>query len=247
MRHLDWDGCVNVRDLGGLPTEHGSATRAGLVVRADDIAALSAGGWQTLADYGVRTAIDLRFPQERTPHPEHAIELPVHEIPLFGRLDRGTTARLDAMVLAATDEGEAIRLLYVDALEAHAERIAEAVTAVAAALDRGAVVIHCAIGKDRTGIVSALLLRVADVPVDAVADDYAISHDRVRPLVTRWIEEADAGDERTLRSRVCSAPRTGMHGMLRELDERHGGAERYLLDAGVAADAVTSLRARLSA
>jgi protein tyrosine/serine phosphatase len=245
VRFLPWDGCVNVRDLGGLPTEHGTTTRTGRVVRADDIGALSASGWRALADYGVRTAIDLRFPQERTPHPPHAVPIDVAEIPLFGRIDRATAQRIDALVLDAADAAEAIRLMYVEALEVHATRIAEAVDTVARSLDHGAVLVHCAIGKDRTGIVSAFLLRLAGVSVDDVADDYALSHDRIAGLVAPWIDEAETDEQRRFRERMCSAPRAGMHGMLQALEGRFGGAERYLRDAGVTGERITGLRVAL--
>ncbi len=60
-RELVWDGCVNVRDLGGLPTEDGRVTRFGAVVRADNVRRLSDAGWEALAGYGIRRIIDLRW------------------------------------------------------------------------------------------------------------------------------------------------------------------------------------------
>jgi protein tyrosine/serine phosphatase len=245
MRHLTWDGCVNVRDLGGLETEEGAVTRRGWVVRADNIAELTPEGWHALDAHGVRTAIDLRFDTERTPHPSHARPIGVVHIPLFGRLDRRATERVDRMVLEAPDAGSAIRRMYEDALVTHRERIGQALHAVATALDGGAVVVHCAIGKDRTGIVSALLLRLAGVSIADVADDYALSHDRVRPLVDPWIAEAATAEERALRTRFCSAPRDGMHGMLEALEERHGGAVRFLRSAGLDEARLAGLRERL--
>lgn len=247
MRALGWDGCVNVRDLGGLPTADGRQTRIGLIVRADDIGALSPVGWQALRDYGVRTAVDLRFPQERSPRPDYATGIGIREIPLFGRIDRAASARIDALVLAAQDAAEALQVLYVDALETHATRIAEATGAVAAGLDDGAVLVHCAIGKDRTGIVSALVLRLAGVSVDDVADDYALSHDNVAPLVSEWIAEAADPDQELFRSRMCAAPRAGMRGMLEVLEERYGGAEAYLVEAGTDRSAIEGIRRRLRA
>src|SRR5205823_4190485 len=63
-RVLAWDGCINVRDLGGLPLEGGGETRFGVAVRADSIRTLTDGGWRELADYGVRLAVDLRSDEE---------------------------------------------------------------------------------------------------------------------------------------------------------------------------------------
>src|SRR5262249_47969420 len=65
-RHLDWAGCVNVRDLGGLPTSDGRTTRWRAVVRADNLDRLTPQGWAALDAYGVRTVVDLREDEERS-------------------------------------------------------------------------------------------------------------------------------------------------------------------------------------
>lgn len=247
IRHLAWEGCVNIRDLGGLPIEGGSGrTRSGVVVRADDISALSEGGWRQLDAYGVRTAVDLRFPEERSPHPPYASELTIVGIPLFGRIDRGATTRIDAMIEAATDGASALALLYVDALERHRARIVAAVGAVASGSETGAVVVHCAVGKDRTGIVAALLLRLAGVSVEHVAEDYALSHERVGPLVDSWVASAEDPRQHEIRRRLCAAPLEGMLRTLEALEEAYGGAERYLGEAGMSRRQVDALRERLS-
>ena len=67
QRHLDWEGCFNVRDLGGLRTADGRETRWGSVVRADNLGGLTAGGWAALTEHGVRTVIDLRNDDELGP------------------------------------------------------------------------------------------------------------------------------------------------------------------------------------
>jgi protein tyrosine/serine phosphatase len=68
-RRLAWDGCLNARDLGGYPTGDGGRTRWGAVVRSDSVAALTEAGRQALLDYGVRSMVDLRLPQEVAAHP----------------------------------------------------------------------------------------------------------------------------------------------------------------------------------
>jgi hypothetical protein len=74
-RDLIWDGCLNVRDLGGLPTRDGGETRFGAIVRADSVRQLSDEGWQALVDHGIRTVIDLRGDHELAEDPP--AELPV--------------------------------------------------------------------------------------------------------------------------------------------------------------------------
>jgi protein-tyrosine phosphatase len=66
-RHLDWDGCFNIRDLGGLRTSDGHTTRWGAIVRADNLNRLTAAGWSKLYAYGIRTIIELRNESEIQP------------------------------------------------------------------------------------------------------------------------------------------------------------------------------------
>jgi hypothetical protein len=98
----------------------------------------------------------------------------VVHVPVFpGRADPARV-RVERLAAAAPDAAGARRAVYLTLLELRAERFAEAVEAVAAA-PPGDVVVHCAVGKDRTGLVAALLLRLAGVPAAAVAADYAES------------------------------------------------------------------------
>ena len=75
MTVLAWEGCLNVRDLGGHATEDGAVTRPGVVVRADALGRLSDAGWQALVDYGIARIVDLRLHDEREADPPR--ELPV--------------------------------------------------------------------------------------------------------------------------------------------------------------------------
>jgi protein tyrosine/serine phosphatase len=88
-RHLDWEGCFNVRDLGGLTAAAGAVTRWGALVRADALDGLSAAGWAALVAHGVRTVVDLRNDDERGPDaaPRPATVTSVH-LPLDGTEDR---------------------------------------------------------------------------------------------------------------------------------------------------------------
>jgi protein tyrosine/serine phosphatase len=235
-----------VRDLGGLPTGDGGTTRFGAVVRADNVGRLSAAGWDELVAYGIRRVVDLRFEEERERDPERKAPVELVRISLFGAHDPAEAARIDDLTRTAPDTAAATTRMYLHALEKSGTAIASAVRAVACAPD-GGVVVHCFIGKDRTGIVSALLLGAVGVTDDVVAQDYALSDDRVRPLVDRWIASAEEEHERAYRRRVCSAPEQGMQGMLAGLRERWGSAEAYLHSIGVSPLELDRLRARLVA
>ena len=232
-RDLAWDGCVNIRDLGGLPTGSGAETLYGAVVRADNVHRLSRAGWEQLVGYGIRTVVDLRFDEERARDPHGEPPVPVVHVSLFGAHDPAEAERLDALTRAATDAATATTAHYLDALERCRGPIASAVRAVIGA-PPGGVVVHCFVGKDRTGIVSALLLGAVGVPPDVVARDYALSQARVAPIVDTWIASAEDEHERAYRTRISSAPEAGMLGMLAGIRERYGGAVGYLDAIGLA-------------
>jgi protein-tyrosine phosphatase len=240
-RHLDWPDCYNARDLGGLPTADGRATRWGAVVRCDLLSRLNAAGQRAVIDYGVRTIVDLREPDQARDEPHVFMATrgvpnePVYAIrPLESR-----HPHVSAQITAARTRSEA----YCIILDHYAELITDAVRTVATAAS-GGVLIHCHAGKDRTGIVSALLLTVAGVSDELIAADYAESQARLWPLWERMV--VDAGGEQNLDSwqKPTASPEM-MSATLEHLRGRHGGVVRYLSDAGITNDELARLRARL--
>ncbi len=93
--------------------------------------------------------------------------------------------------------------------------------------------VHCMGGKDRTGLVAALLLRLAGVPVADIAADYGLSAENIKPLWQEWVEDAGDENERELRRRLSASPADAMAQVLETLEREHGSVEAYLLDAGV--------------
>ena len=245
-RDLAWDGCLNVRDLGGLPTAGGGTTRFGQVVRADNVRRLTEAGWRSARAYGVQRIVDLRSDSERAADSVGADGFDVVTVPLLGPEDPDEARHHDDLTRRAPDDASATAAFYLDALETRSEHVAAAVRAVARAPD-GAVVVHCFVGKDRTGIIAALLLRLAGVPDDAVIQDYASSGLRIAPLVDRWIEAVDDEHERAFRRRVSAAPAEGLRRVLAGVRDRWGGEEAYLLRAGVDLRDLERTRARLVA
>jgi protein tyrosine/serine phosphatase len=242
MRDLVWDGCLNVRDLGGLPTQDGSATRFGSVVRADNIHKLSEDGWRALTDYGVTRIVDLRVADELAEDPPRELEVDVVHVSVFD-VDGAFWAALDAR-LARFDAVVHKREGYLATLDRCRSRFGDAFAAVANA-PAGIVLVHCVGGKDRTGLVSALLLRNAGVGVDEIAADYALAEERLTEL--REAELAAVTDEadRERLLRLSGAPAAAMRGVLEELDRRYGGVGGYLHEAGVDDDTLARARARL--
>lgn len=243
-RTLSWDGCVNVRDLGGQPTEDGRTTRYSAVVRADSVRHLSDAGWAALLDYGVSRIVDLRLQSELAVDPPRDLAVEVVHVPVMPELDDEEWAEIDAVGDAEPDVTSATRAVYLEFLERFRGRFGEAVAAVAGA-PPGTVVVHCLGGKDRTGLVVALLLRLAGVRRDAIGDDYALSGANLRELTDAWIAEADDERERERRRRIGEAPAAAMVGVLEELERRYGGVRDYLREAGVESNALDAAAARL--
>jgi protein-tyrosine phosphatase len=241
-RELVWDGCINVRDLGGLPTEDGRVTRFGAVVRADNVRGLSDEGWQALTDYGIRTIVDLRWQFELDEDPPRELDLDVVHIPLLEGRDR--VAPIDELAAPITDSIEWRRIVYLEFIERFKHRFSEAVTAVANA-EEGGVLVHCAGGVDRTGMLAALMLRVARVSIDDIADDYGISERNWAPRLPEWIEQAPDEAERTRREMLGTMSPRSMAAVIGEVEARYGAVRDYLEQSGVSRTALDRIRERL--
>ena len=172
-RDLDWAACGNVRDLGGLPAADGGRIRRGALVRADSLARLDADGWAALEAHGVRTVIDLRNDDEvgddDAPRPASITTV---RFPLDGMED---TAFWDQW-MHRPEFGTPH--YYGPWLERFPDRAGRVLEAIARA-EPGGVAYHCVGGRDRTGLVTMLLLAFAGVPAELAAADYALSLEHV--------------------------------------------------------------------
>ncbi len=230
-RVLHWDACYNVRDVGGYDTVDGRRTRWGALLRADNLCRLTRDGQAALIAHGVRTIIDLRSPSEQIArHPfadpsRHDGLLIYLALPLQDDEDKAANAELYAEA--------SVQKAYAVYLDRFAPRVGVVVQAVADAPD-GGVLVHCHAGKDRTGVVVALLLALAGVPHDTIAADYALSDALLRPL---YAQDAP-------RQRLASRPGV-MLATLAHLDTTYGGVRPYLEKQGVSARDMERIRERL--
>jgi protein-tyrosine phosphatase len=244
-RDLDWDGCLNVRELGGHPTRDGGMTRRGSIVRADSMRRLTDAGWESAVAYGIRTVVDLRTDRERDADAPADLPIEVVHVELFGE-DPAFSDEVDPTIGASDDPAARIAGTYLDLLERFRANVVAALRAIADG-DEGGVAIHCAGGKDRTGIVTALLLSLAGVERAEIGADYAWSRTRLRPRHEQWLALAENDEEREAVRRLISTPAEAIVRVLDELDERFGGVEEYLRGGGLRDTEIARLRARLAA
>lgn len=232
-RNLDWDGCFNVRDLGGLATADGRRTRWGAIVRGDSLGALSARGWEQLQAHGVRTVIDLRnedeWGEDAAPRPATIETL---RIPLDETDDREFWDDWENGPQFATP------LYYGPHLHRFPAKSAEVVAAIARA-DPGGVAFHCAGGRDRSGQIAILVLALAGVVEEEIVADYLLSHERLPALYeARGEEDQTPLLQAFLRERGTSAATE-----IRRLLE--SDLEAVLSQGGLRSGDVAALRARL--
>lgn len=180
-RQLNWDGCKNVRDLGGLDACDGRKTRWGALVRSDDPFKLTSKGWEALLAHGIRTIITLRT-EGKTEYEIDMQMLPSGvEVVSVAIEDLGDREFLQKW--AVTDLW-CTPLYYQDALRRWPERHAEVVASFAQA-QTGGVLIHCSRGIDRTGIITLLLLTLVGVAAEDIVADYELSSDPERDEILR--------------------------------------------------------------
>ena len=242
-RHLAWDACHNVRDVGGYPTAGGGVTRWRALLRADDLCRLTPAGQAELAAYGVQTIVDLRSPAELAlaPHP-YAQTAGAQHVPAYYALSIFDEDDAAAMAtLEAIDDSGAY---YCAVLDIFRVRVGTVIQTVAAAPE-GGVLIHCFAGKDRTGIVTALLLALAGVPRATIAADYVLSDSYLQPLYAELLAAVEEPSERERRAREYRSLPESILAVLDHLNAQYGGVAAYLRGADVSDEQMERIRRRL--
>jgi protein-tyrosine phosphatase len=233
-RRLVWDGCFNVRDLGGLPLRGGGVTASGVVFRADDLARLTAEGRRQFDALEVAGVLDLRsrWEVERWPSPLSGRSF-YENTPLWNE-----TMDAVATGLAVTEVYKMMTVWLRPELKRIFERMAMGTR-------RGTVVVHCFSGKDRTGLTSALLLDCCGVERAAIAEDYGLSGVWLRDMFDGWIAAADPAERVGLAQQLATDPETILS-MLEFLDAEFGGVAEFLTNCGLPSNDLAQLCARLA-
>lgn len=226
-RHIGCDGAFNIRDLGGYDTADGRSVRWQMLYRADGLHRIPAEATSSLDRLGWRTVLDLRTAGEVDagafgPEGPEVIHLPIL------RATWGVPEDTDIEPVSF------LSTHYLQMLDEGAVAIAAAF-AILASPARLPAVFHCSAGKDRTGVLAALVLSALGVPDEVVAADYHLSAAAVEQLVA-WLvaTRPDLSEEMARQPKAfLSCPPEAMRGFLDALRLRHGSVEGYLAGIGV--------------
>ncbi|MFQ5477025.1 MAG: tyrosine-protein phosphatase [Candidatus Binatia bacterium] len=235
---LALDGSFNFRDLGGFVTRDARRVRRGLVYRSDALHRLEPGDIKILDGLGIKKVFDLRS----------SVELERDGLGEFARLGgRHVHVPLISVSLSPFDPEVNWRQLnlqdrYLEMLESGGDAIRRILLEIAAP-DFAPLVFHCTGGKDRTGVVAAVLLRALGVSEDDVLADYSLSERYLKPVIHRYRAVLKAGglDDDAI-DYLTRSPPERMARTLAELDRRWGSVESYLESLGLDKDSLRELK-----
>ncbi|HTZ92311.1 MAG TPA: tyrosine-protein phosphatase [Streptosporangiaceae bacterium] len=233
-RRLELAGVLNLRDLGNYPVADGRSVRWRTLLRSDALHQLDADGLAVLAGLGLRTVLDLRTPFEADGAPSMLDGLAVRRehLPIMPNDLQALPLELDA--------------IYRYMVEERAAAVAGAIK-VLCATDALPALVHCSAGKDRTGIVIALVLAVLGVPDEVIAADYALSARYLDPDSTPAIGQlqASTGLGDSLTRPLLTSPPALILEVLASVRAASGSVGGYLLGHGVSQAELDQLRSAL--
>ena len=236
MAAVELDGAYNVRDLGGLHTTDGGKTRQGILYRGDSLDQISPNDVEILTTrLGIRAVIDLRTEPEAKPLDWKFVSVEYCRYPLIeeGRIGREPFP---------SDNPEKLAKVYYGNVHDGMKAVAQIFSSLDhyVSLDIPSI-FHCAAGRDRTGVISALLLDVLDVRDTDISIDYVQSNRHAHHVTQRLAENPLYSNDSSPQNVILLKPET----ILLFLDivrERHGSSESFLLACGVQPQALERLR-----
>lgn len=240
--HVPVEGCVNFRDAGGWERLDGRRMRTGLLFRADDPIRLTSAGRETVDSIGLVAAVDVRQEPQFLRSPGFLSPERTFHRPLVDRVvDLDNPPKLT--------EPSDLTDVYDGMIDRSREQIAEVVDLLAEHLEDGPVLVHCAYGKDRTGIIVALIQAAIGLPQEAIVADYFRS-DAAAKRRYDWVLADPLPDDPPIwksPSFLFTAPAEAMAEMLRRVVAEHGSLDAWVASFPLAPGTVDRLRAALLA
>lgn len=234
-RIISLEGACNVRDLGGYQTKEGREIQWGRFYRGDGQHKLTDRDQALLLGRGIHTVIDLR----------HAKEVSVAK-DAFADSDNVAYHNVDLINPATTNQPQVNSLgqLYLSMLDNSQDAFLRIFEILANPSDE-AILFHCTAGKDRTGMVAALLLDLAGVPHTTIIEDYAMTAECLLPIMDGLRAGRPEGMPADLYERFLGCDPSNMEMMLQHLHAAYGGPERYLAAIGLPEEKVQALKQKL--
>ncbi len=237
-RQMVLEGAFNIRELGGLSTRFGRQTRTCQFLRADSLHALSPASQSRLLEYGLKTVIDLRTSQEihQEPNPFASHKnIRYVNISLFETILQNPNP----------DTMSSLESLYIAALDHCQTAIREVLETLATS--QSVTLFHCTAGKDRTGIIAALLLATAGVSQVAIVHDYSLTEQLAKPMLERLLQKAvQNGMDKDFYAKLLTSKAATIEATLWYLEARYGSLEGYLKDGlGLEQQILDALRLKI--
>lgn len=245
---LHWitlDGTANTRELGGIPTSAG-VVADGVVIRSDNLQNLTAGDIEQLTgEHRVKLVLDLRTPGEvaaEGPTPLMATGVTHHALSLVP--DPDAAMKGEGRILPDRTGVDPVDT-YLGYLRDMSANVVTAFRLIAH--NDGATVVHCAVGKDRTGVISAMLLDVAGANREAVIEDFVATGDVIEALIARISGRPTYAADLSKTTLDSHRPQDRtMRLFLEALDREWRGAAGWLTAHGLSSADLSLLRTRLS-
>lgn len=227
------EGCFNFRDIGGYETLDGHRTAWNRVFRSASMDNLSEAGRLVLRGMGLKAVFDFRNNAERKIRPMAFVE--DYDIRYWTRDHQGQLGNLAAAAKRAIDGKVDTRVTMMNAYRRMPYDLAPAISALFQAIADGdlPLAFNCAAGKDRTGVVAALLLELLAVPRETIVADYLVSGQFVEPICDAILRRPENEELRDLPraswAPLVEADRAYLDAMFAVLEKRHGSASRFLM------------------
>ena len=246
-RHLNINGSYNIRDLGGYKTLDGKVTRWKSFLRSDDLHLLPPSSQSTLLEYGLTTIVDLRRPDELKEKPnvfKNSPQVKYQNYDLAGDTENPTyPSEISNTSTSFTRVNFSLYYHWID----HRQGEICSILSTLASPDVRTGLFHCAAGKDRTGMIAAILLGIARVPIETIIEDYG--------LTARFLFEADrskrieSGEDVSNYTwqdyRRLDCPPNEMLKVLQYIQTKYGGFEKYSRTIGLNDKQIKDLRNHL--
>ncbi len=239
-RHLPIEGTYNVRDCGGYLTSEGRAVKWGVFFRADGLHRLTQEGQAALLGHGVQTIIDLRRSEELKTAPNvfaNSDNVQYHHVSLLVDEEFNAEPQRDP---------EPLVVMYRNILD---ERQRQVYTTLSTFADTEGLpgLVHCTAGKDRTGLIVALLLALVGVPHEMIIADYALTSTYLgegfmEDIKKRALQRGFTWEQY---APLVTCPPENMVQTLQHIDQTYGGVPSYLRHIGLSSAQLTHLREML--